>query len=67
MAVGRIAQRGSVLLFLALAAGLVVRSGKAARRAGQVRRAVVPSGNVAVTAARDRDVRADGHAEDLPR
>jgi len=55
------------LLFLALAAGLVVRSGKAARRAGQVRRAVVPSGNVAVTAARDRDVRADGHAEDLPR
>jgi hypothetical protein len=57
----------AVLLFLALAAGLVVRTGRAVRRAGQARRAVVPSGNAAVTAAGDRDMRAGGHAEDLAR
>lgn len=57
----------AVLLFLALAAGLVIGSGRAARRAGQARRAAVPSRNAAVTVTRDRDLRADGHAEDLPR
>ena len=57
----------AVLLFLAMAAALVVRSGRAARRTGHAApRAAVPPGNAAA-AAKGRDVRASGHAEDLPR
>lgn len=57
----------AILLFLAMAAALVISSGRAARRARQKqRRAAAPLRNAAGPA-RDPDVPADGHAEDLPR
>jgi hypothetical protein len=57
----------AVLLFLAMAAVLVIGSGRAARRGRQTpRRAAAAPGN-AVGAAQDPAVPAGGHAEDLPR
>jgi len=57
----------AILLFLAMAAGLVISSGRAVRRARQAqRRTAGPPGSTAGPA-RNRDVPAAGHAEDLPR
>jgi hypothetical protein len=57
----------AVLLFLAMAAALVVRPGGAARRGGQVpRRPGAPTRDRGACA-QDPGVRADGHAGSLPR
>ena len=56
----------AILLFLVMAAGLVVSSGRAARRARRTPRRAAPPGNAAGPA-QDPDVPADGHAEGLPR
>ena len=57
----------AILLFLAMAAALVISSGRAARRARRTQwRAAASPGNAAGPA-QDQDVPADGHAEGLPR
>jgi hypothetical protein len=57
----------AVLLFLAMAAPLVISSGRAARRARRTQqRAAASPGNVAGPA-QDQDMPAEGHAEGLPR
>ena len=57
----------AILLFLAMAAALVISSGRAARRARRTQwRAAASPGNAA-RPAQDQDVPADGHAEGLPR
>ena len=57
----------AILLFLAMAARLVISSGRAARRARRARwRAAGPPG-YAAGPARTQDAPAGGHAEDLPR
>jgi hypothetical protein len=57
----------AILLFLAMAAALVITSGRATHRARQTRRrAAEPPGDVAGPA-QDPDVPADGHAQGFPR
>ena len=64
---GGVLNETAILLFLAMAAGLMISSGRTARRARQAqRRSAGPPGS-AVSPARNRDVPAGGHAEDLPR
>jgi hypothetical protein len=57
----------AVLLFLAMAAALVISSGRAARRAPRTQRRAAASPGNAAGPARDPYLSADGHAEDLPR
>lgn len=57
----------AVLLFLAMAAALVITSGRPARRPRQTRRRAAGAPGNAAGPAQDPDVPADGHAQGLPR